>query len=89
MTQEPGVGHEGERFSVTPNLGVFRATIGLHGDIQVSEDRIRAAMSTAARSGASLRDELDGMLGTRWDLELEPFRYAGEGAQVRYLHQVG
>ena len=23
-----------------------------------------------------------------WDDELEPFRYAGEGAPVRWLHQV-
>ena len=89
VTEEPSVGHEGERYSVTPSLGVFRATIGPHGDVQVSEDRIRAAMSQSARKGTSLRDELDTLLGTRWDEELEPFRYAGEGAPVRYLHRVG
>ena len=27
--------------------------------------------------------------GEAWDEELEPFRHAGEGAPVRWLHQVG
>jgi hypothetical protein len=31
---------------------------------------------------------LDGLLGTAWDAELEPFRHAGDGAPVRWLHQV-
>ena len=88
-TQEPTAACEGERFSITPSLGVFRATIGPHGDVQVGEDRIRSAMANSARQGTSLRDELDDLLGTRWDEELEPFRYAGEGAPVRYLHRVG
>ena len=26
---------------------------------------------------------------TDWDAELEPFRYAGDGAPVRWLHKVG
>ncbi|MHB1008995.1 MAG: DUF3145 family protein, partial [Propionibacteriaceae bacterium] len=28
------------------------------------------------------------LLGAPWDDELEPFRYAGDGAPVRWLHQV-
>ena len=28
------------------------------------------------------------LLGTAWDDELEVFRQAGEGADVRWLHQV-
>ncbi|WP_345146903.1 DUF3145 family protein, partial [Nonomuraea rubra] len=31
-------------------------------------------------------EELDKMLGKPWDEELEPFRYAGDGAPVRWLH---
>jgi hypothetical protein len=31
---------------------------------------------------------LDGLLGVAWDAELEPFRHAGDGAPVRWLHQV-
>jgi len=89
VTEEPSPGREGERYSVTPNLGIHRSAIGPHGDVVLSEDRIRAAMAHAAGTGTSLRDELDSLLGARWDDELEPFRYAGQGAQVRYLHRVG
>ena len=28
------------------------------------------------------------VLGTAWDAELEPFRRAGDGMPVRWLHQV-
>jgi hypothetical protein len=89
VTEEPTPTHEGERFSVTPDLGTFRATIGPHGDIQVSEHRIRWAMDQAAAQGVPLSETLDELLGTAWDDELEPFRYAGQGAPVRYLHRVG
>jgi hypothetical protein len=61
---------------------------GLHGDIMVPEDRIRHAMALAALGGGDLVSALDGLLGTAWDSELEPFRYAGEGAPVRWLHEV-
>ncbi|HZV27785.1 MAG TPA: DUF3145 family protein, partial [Acidothermaceae bacterium] len=33
-------------------------------------------------------DSLRRLLGEPWDDELEPFRYAGDGAPVRWLHQV-
>lgn len=89
VTEDPSPGHEGERYSYTPNLGVFRATVGLHGDVQISEDRLRAAMAESMQNGTSLRADLDALLGSAWDAELEPFRYAGQGAQVRYLHRVG
>ena len=48
---------------------------------------MRNAMS-ADEPGAMLA-ELDLALGRAWDDELEPFRYAGEGAAVRWLHKVG
>ena len=35
-----------------------------------------------------LADGLDELLGRPWDDELEPFRYAGDGAPVRWLHKV-
>ena len=88
VTEEATARTEGERYSVTPTLGVFRAVIGVHGDIQVPEERLRGAMARAALSGADLTDELTALLGGPWDAELEVFRYAGEGTPVRWLHQV-
>jgi hypothetical protein len=42
----------------------------------------------SALGGQALSDALDDLLGRSWDDELEPFRYAGDGAQVRWLHEV-
>ena len=51
-------------------------------------DRIRAAL-VYATDPERMRRELDLALGQAWDDELEPFRYAGAGAPVRWLHRVG
>lgn len=89
VTEEPGPNSEGTRYSWTPSLGLFSATIGPHGDIMVSEERLRAALARSrAAADPALEDELLRLLGVPWDHELEPFRYAGDGAPVRWLHQV-
>jgi hypothetical protein len=89
VTEEPSAGAEGERYSSTPTLGLFHATTGVHGDIMVREDRLRAALARAASDPAtSVVEQMQGLLGKAWDEELEPFRYAGDGAPVRWLHQV-
>ena len=90
VTEEPSPGAEGERWSCTPTLGLFHATTGVHGDIVVREDRLRAALALAATDPATdLATAVHGLLGRAWDDELEAFRYAGDGAPVRWLHQVG
>lgn len=88
-TEDPSEGSEGERYSSTPSLGVYRAATGAHGDIVINEDRLRAALARAHRGESTLEREVEALLGKPWDDELEPFRYAGEGAPVRWLHQVG
>ena len=88
VAEEPGKGAEGERFAVTPSLGVFRATMGPHGDIMIHEDRLRAVLAAAGAEAGDLRQGVDMILGTAWDAELEPFRRAGDGVPVRWLHQV-
>jgi hypothetical protein len=89
VTEEPSGGAEGERYSCTPDLGLFTAAIGMHGDIMVREDRLRAALARAATDpDVTVEQEIAGLLGAPWDEELEPFRYAGDGAPVRWLHQV-
>ncbi len=79
---------EGARYSCTPDLGVYHAVTGLHGDIMVPEDRLKAAVVKAAIGDLPLIIEIDRLLGKAWDEALEPFRYAGEGAPVRWLHHV-
>ncbi len=88
ITEEPTSGTEGSRYSYTPDLGVFHAVTGLHGDIMIPEDRLKAAVVKAALGEATLPVAIDKLLGKPWDDELETFRHAGEGAPVRWLHQV-
>ncbi|MBK6872270.1 MAG: DUF3145 domain-containing protein [Kineosporiaceae bacterium] len=87
VTEEPSSGVDGARWSHTPELGIFHAVTDAHGNVLVPEDRIRCAMS--AEDSTGMLAELDLALGRAWDDELEPFRYAGEGAPVRWLHRVG
>ncbi|GHE88135.1 hypothetical protein GCM10018785_64540 [Streptomyces longispororuber] len=88
VTAEPSAAAEGERYSATPDLGIFHAVTGIHGDILIPEDRLRAALARAKGGESDLEAEVAKLLGKPWDDELEPFRYAGEGAPVRWLHQV-
>mgnify|MGYP001286153196 FL=1 len=88
VTEDPSYGADGGRWSHTPDLGIFHAVTDVHGNTLIPEDRIRSAMEQAD-SQQSLRHALDLALGQAWDDELEPFRYAGAGAPVRWLHRVG
>jgi hypothetical protein len=88
VTEEASAGCDGVRHSYTPGLGTFSAVTGGNGDILIPEDRLRAAISLA-QTETALRGELDRLLGRAWDEELEPFRYAGDGAPVRWLHATG
>ena len=88
ITEEPTSASEGARYSYTPELGVFHAVTGLHGDIMIPEDRLKAAVVKSALGDTTVLNEIDKLLGKPWDDELETFRHAGDGAPVRWLHQV-
>ena len=88
VTEEASAGTDGGRWSHTPDLGIFHAQTDAHGNVVVPEDRVRAALMYVSEPETMLR-ELDLALGQAWDDELEPFRYAGSGAPVRWLHRVG
>jgi hypothetical protein len=88
VTEDPTAVSEGARFSFTPELGVYHAVTGLHGDIMIPEDRLKAAVVRSAIGDLPLVAEIEKLLGSDWDAALEPFRHAGEGAPVRWLHHV-
>jgi len=88
VTEDPTASTEGTRYAVTPDLGVFHAVTGVHGDIMIPEDRLKAALVKAGLGETTLELEVGRLLGKPWDDELETFRHAGEGVSVRWLHQV-
>jgi Protein of unknown function (DUF3145) len=89
VTEEPSPGVDGSRWSYTPTLGIHHTWVSATGDALVHEDQLRAALARSAGDAAVLQTELDSILAGAWDRELEPFRYAGDGAPVRWLHKVG
>lgn len=89
VTEEPSAGSDGSRWAHTPSLGIHHTWTSASGDAVVNEDRLRSALMASHGDPDEFRAEMAELLGTAWDQELEPFRYAGDGAPVRWLHRVG
>jgi hypothetical protein len=89
VTEDASPGCDAIRYCYTPSLGIFSATTSASGDILVPENRLRAALALGASGTSVLEKELDRLLGSAWDHELEPFRRAGDGAPVRWLNATG
>lgn len=88
----PPAAADAERYSYTPDLGLFRTALAANGDVVVTEGRLRellAASHRGADGGAILAHGLDRLLGTAWDEELEPLRRGGDGAPVSWLRRTG
>ncbi len=89
VTEEPSPGCDGSRWSHTPRLGIHHTWVSASGDAVINEDRLREVIRLAAGDPDAIEEMVEELLGEAWDAELEPFRYAGEGAPVRWLHKVG
>jgi hypothetical protein len=88
VTEEATPRTDAHRYAYTPTLGVFHTLTATNGDIVVGEDRLKQALVSAALGVRDLPELIADLLGRPWDDELEPFRYAGDGAPVRWLHKV-
>lgn len=88
VTEEASPGADGSRWAHTPSLGIHHTWTSTSGDAVIQEDRLRSALAACGGDPELFRGEMAQLLGTAWDKELEPFRYAGDGATVRWLHRV-
>lgn len=88
VTEEASPGCDGERILHVPGRGAHRAATSANGDIVVGELQLRA-LRAECTSVEDLTHMVDTLLGAAWDAELEPYRHAGDGAPVAWLHQVG
>jgi hypothetical protein len=89
VTEDPSPGCDGSRWSHTPSLGIHHTWTSASGDAVINEDRLREILVLAQDSPEAMTDMIEELLGVDWDRELEVFRYAGDGAPVRWLHKVG
>ena len=85
ITEDAGVAGDGERLAHVPGRGFHRSMVSATGDVVVGEERLRGLLARA-RSGEEFAHGLHELLGTAWDVELEPYRTAGDGAPVTLLH---
>jgi hypothetical protein len=82
VTEDPSPGVDGQRFSHTPQLGLWSGTMSANGDVMVGEMRLRSMM---AQGADMLAAELDSVLGTAWDEALEVYREGGDAGEVAWL----
>ena len=90
----------GERFLLTPSLGIHRSVIDATGDCVIAEQRVRQLIFDCASElraqgqpraqklpdwESRLQERLDDICGLSWDIELNVFRSAAYGADVRWL----
>ena len=87
ITEHGTADSDAERLAYVPGRGFHRAVVSASGDVMVTEERLRGLLSRA-RTADDYHHGLQEVLGTAWDADLEPYRYAGDGAPVSLLHQV-
>jgi hypothetical protein len=87
VTEEATSVSDGERLAYVPGRGFHRSMVSANGDVVVGEERIRGLLSRA-RTAEDYEHGLTELLGSAWDVELEPYRLGGDGAPVSLLHQV-
>src|SRR5258708_1368978 len=93
VTEEASAGCDAVRYSCTPALGMFTASMGANGDIMISENRLRAALTLAASGADSDRlgaiRELHGpqhpALGGSLEAPLSPLPRAARDPALRPL----
>lgn len=85
--EEASPGCDGERYAVTPQLGLYRADVSATGETVIRESQLRALLH--AGGSGDLRVGIETLLGNHFDDELEPFRRAGDGTPVGVLRRTG
>jgi hypothetical protein len=68
-----GNGSDGSLYMHTPDLGLFRANIGPHGDIMINENQLQNVLNINLKD-RDICEEIETLLGKPWNEELEPFR---------------
>lgn len=87
ITEDGTAATDGERLAYVPGRGFHRSVVSANGDIVVGEERLRGLLARA-RSTEEFAHGLHELLGTSWDVELEPYRNAGDNAPVTLFHKV-
>jgi hypothetical protein len=88
VTEDASPGADAERICHLPGRGFWRAAISASGDVVLSESQLADLMARASGMD-DLVSRISTAMGMDVDAELEPYRRAGDGTAVTWLHQVG
>jgi hypothetical protein len=78
-----------ERYSLSPNLGIFRAEVNSVGETVIAESRLKSALERSKVEDEPFEVELAFLLGTPWDEDLEPFRRSHKNPIVKWISKTG
>jgi len=85
LFDSPANGSDGSLYMFTPDLGLFRGTVGPHGDLMINENQIQKILDENLRT-VTVLDAIENLLGKKWDEALDPYRHVamgGVGASAR------
>ena len=83
--EAPENGTDGSLFMFIPELGIYRGTVGPHGDIVLTEHQISGLVRDSKRE-TDLVTKIENALGRPWNEELECYRRAiADGASARQI----
>jgi Protein of unknown function (DUF3145) len=75
----------GQRWSYTPQLGLFQSATDDAGNILVNEFRLRNALEQCGTNAIELQRQMRLLIGQPWDDELEKYRAEGADAPIIWL----
>jgi len=87
VTQDAFEGQTGSRWMYTPELGIRHRSIDELGNVVIGEVEMRSALERAGSNALELHREMQNLLATPWDSELEPLRAAGADARIVWLYR--
>ncbi len=79
--ESSGVSGEGSLYMFTPDLGLFHGAVGSTGDLLINENQLERILRENLRT-ADLVDEVEKLMGKKWDIALEPFRFGRENLET-------
>ena len=80
LFESPTNGSDGSLYMFTPDLGLFRGTVGPHGDLMFNENQIQKILDENLRT-VTVLDSLETLMGKKWDEVLNPFRHVAMGGE--------
>lgn len=84
LFESPVNGSDGSLYMFTPELGLFRGTVGAHGDLMINENQLHKLINDNLRADVVI-EAIENLLGKKWDNAIDLYRNStfGENQDAR------